>query len=70
MLFNFLNAIDTPTDDFTGEAVDVETRTDFPIEFLIICILVLCIIIFFYILSLNKKIDKLSQKKDNDVEIK
>lgn len=70
MLFNFLNAIDTPTNDFTGEVAEVETRNDFPIEFLIICVLVLCIIIFFYILSLNKKIDKLSQKKDNDEEIK
>ena len=66
MIINFLNVVDTPTDDFSGESVDVEIHNEFPIEFLIITILVLCLFMLIYMISLNIKIDKLSQKKNEE----
>lgn len=61
-------AVDTPTDDVTGNSANTQIpkNDDFPIEFLIITILVLCVFILIYMISLNIKIDKLSQKKNEE----
>lgn len=68
MIFNFFNVVDTPTDEITGNSANTQIpkNNDFPIEFLIITILVLCLFMLIYMISLNIKIDKLSQKKNEE----
>ena len=44
--------------------------TEALISSLCVFLLIICLIMFIYIIYLHGKIDKLSQKKDNDEEIK
>lgn len=66
-LINILSRINPDNEsDGHGSGFDIESL----MSVLCVFLLIICLIMFIYIIYLHGKIDKLSQKKDNDEEIK